>query len=381
MDEKNQNQIIETMEAAQNIALVLPQSPTLDAAATAAALFHVLAKAGKAITVLASQDFPEQLDFLAKGIKTIQTLPSQSGLEIKVATEHAQLDQLSYQVAEDGIHIFLQAKPDSGQFSPEDVQASLPAASSDLFIIIGASTLEDLGETYNTQVDLFFKTPKLVIDINPDNTYFGTHHAVEVTASSVGEIVAELIVSQRPAWLDELSATALLAAITSATSSFQSIKTTPNALSLAADLVSRGAKQQDVVLHLYKTKPFPLLKLWGRALARAQYIEQSSLLFSVLTMSDYAKTGTSVALAESVLLELLENSATAHSVCVLSESDDGIRVYLASLPHVLHDDLTPALGGRVLSRRQVRSLYTLSVVQLSTFDIMEAETRLLQAFA
>jgi nanoRNase/pAp phosphatase (c-di-AMP/oligoRNAs hydrolase) len=379
MDEKNQTQLIETMAAAQNIALVLPTHPTMDATATAVALFQILNSQGKTVTLLSTQDLPKQLSFLFGEIKTTLGLPNQAGLEIRVNTNHAELDQLSYQVETDGIHIFLHAK--SGEFLPEDVVAKEPGPACDLLITVGASSLEDLGELYSTQVDLFFKTPKLVIDTNPDNTYFGTQHAVDVTASSVGEIVASAIVASKPEWLSVESATALLTAITSATNSFQSIKTTPGSLSLAADLIARGAKQQDVVLHLYKTKPFPLLKLWGRALARAKFVEPASLLFSELLMSDYAKTETSADLAESVLMELLENSASAHSVALLAETTDGIKLFIASLPHVTQQERLESLGGRVLSRTQVRGLYTLTVLQLPAFDIVQAENALLQAFA
>ena len=82
-----------------------------------------------------------------------------------------------------------------------------------------------------------------------------------------------------------------------------------------------------------------------------------------------------------MLLELLENSASAHSVALLAETTDGIKLYIASLPHVTQQERLEGLGGRVLSKSQVRGLYTLTVVQLPAFDIVQAESALLQAFA
>jgi nanoRNase/pAp phosphatase (c-di-AMP/oligoRNAs hydrolase) len=375
MDEKTQKQIMETIEAASSVALVLPQSPTFDAAATVVALFRMLSAAGKTVSILSVDPIPEQLTFLSQGVVLQQALTASGALEVWVSTKQAKLDQLSYQVADDSIRIYLTAK--EGSFVPTDVVAHQSAAGCDLLIIVGAASLEDLGSVYNSQVDLFFNTPKLVIDTNPDNSYYGTHHLVDVTASSVGEVVASMVVTEKPQWINEQAATALLAAITANTQSFQSIKTTPHALALASELVSRGANQQDVVLHLYKTKPFSLLKLWGRALARAQFIDQSSFLYSVLTQADYAKTVTSIAMAESVLLELLDNSASAHTIALLAESEDGVRVYIATMPHIQQQLLLDAIGGRILAKRQVKGLYALAIIQLAVTDVQQAEQALL----
>jgi len=379
MDEKNQKQVLEVIDQAKTIALALPESPSLDAAATAAALFHVLTQNGKAVTVLLDEPFPEKLDFLGADLSVKNSLPSAKGLEVRVSTAHAQLEQLSYTIEDDSVRIFLQAK--NGEFQPTDIIARQPGPAVDLIITVGASSLEDLGNIYNANVDLFFATPKLAIDTNPENSYFGTTHLIEVTASSLGEVVGYLFLEQRPENLDAHTATALLAAITAATHSFQSIKTTPHTLSLAAELVNRGAQQQEVVLHLYKTKPFPLLKLWGRALARTQIIEQPSLLYSELTLVDFEKTGTVPELAESVLLELLDNSANAHSVAIASESPDGVRVYLASLPHVQQQAAMEALGGRVLHTRKLKGLYVLQIIQLSTRDVSQVLSQLIQALS
>lgn len=355
------------IDQAKSIALALPENPGLDAAATAAALFHILQKSGKTVTLLLAEPFPEQLDFLHKDLVVQKTVPADKGLEIRVSTARTQLDQLSYTIEPDGIHIFLKAK--DGAFEPTDIEARKPSPALDLIITIGASSLEDLGLIYSANVDVFFATPKLVIDTNPDNSYFGTTHMVEVISSSLGEIVGRMLLSQRPEAVDEFVSTALLTALTAATHSFQSVKTTPQTLSLAADLVNAGAKQQEVVLHLFKTKPFPLLKLWGRALARAQVIEQPSLLYSELTLADFEKTGTTFELAEGVLSELLDNSANAHSVVVASETPEGVRVYLASLPHVQQQPVIEALGGRVFYKRVLKGLYVLQVVQLSSHDL------------
>lgn len=346
MDEKNKVQIIDFFNANKSFGIVLPRLSNIDLQASAIALFLALAKNEKELSIISNSSLQTELGFLSHGIELKQTVPNGSSFEIVVSNEHAKADQLSYQVEDDGLHIFLQAK--NGKLSASDVKINEGQDGLDALIILGATSPEDLGNIYSDNTELFFKIPKLVIDNNLENTYFGNLNLVEVTSSSLGEIVAGLLLSSEHQWIDENVATALLTAITSATQSFQSIKTSPKALELAAGLINRGAKQQEVVKALYKTKPFSLLKLWGRALAKVQTSPNSKILYAALTSSDFEKTETVPEQINEVLTELLDNSSGNEVIAIFADGPV-VKIAMACLPHINIDEILLKVSGELIS--------------------------------
>ena len=120
----------------------------------------------------------------------------------------------------------------------------------DLIIALEAHSLEDLGGLYEHNADLFFETPKINIDNNPENEYFGAVNLVDVTATSVAEILTGLLQEYEAQLLDEDIATCLLTGIISKTQSFQDVQTTPRAFLKASELVSLGGRQQDYKKYL-----------------------------------------------------------------------------------------------------------------------------------
>ncbi len=379
MDDKIQKQAIEFLRNSQTVAVVLPTDATIDKVATGLALHHMLSSRGKTVSLIFDGPLPEAVSFLAAHVAPSATLAVTTALEVVISTKTATLDQLSYQVEDDGVHIFLH--PRDGMFSAADVATHEGAAAFDALVIVGVSTPEDLGAIYQQNADLFFNTPKIVFDTSPDNAYFGTINVVDVTASSLGELVTDLLSATEPGWIQGPAATALLTAVIASTNSFQSVKTTPRTFAVASDLITMGADQQEVVKHLYKTKPFSLLKLWGRALARAQFIQSASLLYTLLTAADFAKTETTIDMAEDVLQEMLDSSTGAHTIALLAEHADGVRLVTAALPHVSLVSVFEALGATTLSSATVRGLYTKTVLMLPMADVTLAERELLKAFA
>jgi nanoRNase/pAp phosphatase (c-di-AMP/oligoRNAs hydrolase) len=148
--------------------------------------------------------------------------------------------------------------------------------------MMGVSNMESLGELYQNNSEVFYQTTKIAISNNIDQEYYAAVTWVEATAASLTEQIG--------AWLEndqkinnDVMATALLAGIIEQTQSFRDPKTTPNTLELASKLIKHGAKQQEIIQHLFKTKPFNLLQLWGRAMARVQVNPENTILYSVLT--------------------------------------------------------------------------------------------------
>lgn len=349
MEDKILQQISNTLERAQRIAIVLPQSISIDLAATAQALQLILNNLGKSAVIATTGALPKGLNFLNPDIELTNILsmagPEQlitSNLEIVVPQEESSLSELSYEVKQNNLHIFLHAQ--AGGFDKSSVKVLEPQIKPELLILLGAQSFEGFGDIYQSSAEMFFETPKLVIDNNPENTYFGTINLIDISAVSVGEIVADWLLTSYSNEIQPNIATALLGAITSATQSFQSARTTPRVFALASDLVNKGADQQLVVRSLYKTKSFGLLKLWGRALARAHELEGYGLLYSTLSNQDYEKTLTDESLAQAVLEEFLDQAAGVQIVALFAQQDQNTNLLLASLPHINIEKIAEGLS-------------------------------------
>jgi len=107
------------------------------------------------------------------------------------------------------------------------------------------------------------------------------------------------------------------------TGSFQNSNTTPKSLTVSAQLVAGGGRQQEIVQHVYKTRPLSTLKLWGRALTKLQYDPAARVVWSSLTREDFAETGGTPTEAKAVIDALMSSAPDAEVILLLRESDEG----------------------------------------------------------
>jgi nanoRNase/pAp phosphatase (c-di-AMP/oligoRNAs hydrolase) len=371
-------QIADYINRSRKVLLALPLHVTVDRLCSAYALNNILAKLGKETVIASAAGALPNVNFLPDLPPVLTEINSGKSLVVNVATTKAQLDELSYQTEADRVQIFLKAK-DSGQFLPEDVTVSAASENYDLVITLGAQSLEDLGGLYHKSTELFFNTPKINLDIDAGNEYFGTINLIDVTASSIAEVAAQIIASLEQAVTDENVATSLLGGIIANTHSFQDAVTTPKTLTTASALIAQGARQQDIIQSLYKTKDFSLLKLWGRALARIKTIPEVSLLYSLLTRSDFEKTGEDNDRLMLVLRELLENVTGFKTVALLGEQEQGVRVLIAGLPHANILGTVRKLTKEAVNAIPLLGLYQVVVVDLPSASLADAEQQLLSA--
>jgi nanoRNase/pAp phosphatase (c-di-AMP/oligoRNAs hydrolase) len=85
------------------------------------------------------------------------------------------------------------------------------------------------------------------IDYHRINEQFGSVNYVDQNASSVCEMLVSLFESLEQGIIDESIATALYTGITSATHNFTIPDTTAKSMTVAAQMLAAGAKQQEVV--------------------------------------------------------------------------------------------------------------------------------------
>jgi nanoRNase/pAp phosphatase (c-di-AMP/oligoRNAs hydrolase) len=338
------NTILKTLSAAKRVAVVLPEQVNIDLFAAAAAFAGFLKQSVKQSTVFSSAKTLPSLPFLKDKLEVFPGMNDGTQLAIKISNSHAQLSELRYDKGDDGITLYI--TPKEGQFMSSDVSVLPSAANFDLVVIIGAANFEQLGDIYNSNTKLFFETPHINIDINPANEFFGTVNFVPTTASSLSEAVMDILEAQGS--IDENIATALLAGIISQTSSFRDPKTTPESLLKASRLVTAGARQQDIIQYLYKTKPLPLLQLWGRALARLTASTEKQVLTAVVTKSDLEKTQVGVDQLPIVVKDIIEMISGYSLIFFLAELPNGVQVVAAGLPFEdLQKVMADLQGGQI----------------------------------
>lgn len=340
--------ILKTIGSAERIAVVLPQQVNLDLLAAAVALATAIASPGggspKTAMIFSVAKAMPRLPFLKAMPPVYSALSTGPQLAIKVSNQNAQPSELRYEKSDDGLTVYI--TPSTGQFAEGDVSVLPSAGKFDLVIILGAANLEQLGRIYTDNTKLFFETPNINIDTNPANEFYGTMNFVHTTASGVSEVVMDIIEAmtgvdgsvqanapQMSALANDTVSTALLAGIISQTASFRDPRTTPNSLLKASRLVSAGARQQDIIQHLFKTKPLSLLQLWGRALARLTALPEKQTLTAVLTKSDLEKTQVGIESLPIIVKDIIEMITGYSLVVLLAElSVGGVEVVAAGLP-------------------------------------------------
>lgn len=368
-DANLQKQIFESFNRANRILIPLGPHPSGDSLASALALAEFLRRLRKEPWVVTAGTVHERFRFLPGASQVQNAIQQSRGFIIAVRTQNAPLDELSYHLDEQASLVNIYLRPKSGQYQSSDVSFRSDKFPYDLIVSLDIPSLDQLGELYDRNTDLFFETPIINIDHHSNNEHFGEINLVEVTATSTAEILMELLESFEAGLIDGDIATNLLAGILVETNSFQNNRTTPKAFLRASSLISLGANQQDIVKNLYKTKSIGLLKLWGRALARLKESPELGLSYSILKSDDLVKAG-SMDIAE-VMDELVISLSDSRIVILLAETAPGeIQGYLYT-----HPSLSSLEVENLFSAQQQKE--NVSHFIMTGRSVVEAETDVL----
>ncbi len=343
MQRSDQEKLFELIGKSQRILIALPKHPNGDTLGGSLALAAFLRKLNKDVEIYCEEKDFGNLSFLP-GIEEIHhEILFPKSFIISVKTNNAKLDELSYDLLPENVNIYL--KPKEGVFSPEDVSFSSDVTQFNLIICVDVPSLEALGALYEKNAEMFFAVPKVNIDNHIHNDNYGNINIVDVTASSSSEILLALLRDYEASLIDQDIATNLLTGIITETNSFQHNRTTPSSFVNASELIAYGAKQQEIVRNLFKTKELPVLKLWGRAMARIQIISEYDTIFSVVGISDIEKSEASEADIFQVARDFMVNINDAKMIFFVAERPDSLEMYVASNPNIKLTELVNYLGG------------------------------------
>lgn len=330
-----EQQFQELINQSNHILITFRRDYSNDAVAAALALASYLNKLDKRFSLVVSDwQLPNELAFLP-GVDGVQNkITNLQQFVIALDLKDKKVDEFSYDVKKNdddkSNKLEIYVTPGQGSFDEQDVSVGSSDYRYDTIITLDTPDLESLGEIYNSNAEFFFKTIIINIDHNVVNENFGQLNLVELNASSVSEILYNLITKIDANLIDEQMATALLTGIIAKTQSFKSAKVVPATLHSASDLINKGADKDKIIQNLYRTKTLTTLKLWGRVLARLQHDKHLKFVWSAIPHSDFVKAGAGAEDIRGVVEEMISNTPQTEIILILyelAESGVGGQLY------------------------------------------------------
>ena len=256
-------------------------------------LFYTLKKLNKNVNVFI-ENIPEKFQFF----NDFQTNNSKEFI-ISLNSAQKEVEQLRYENNEQNLKIYLTLR--KGEIQEKDIKLNTVMKDPnftqtksdkqpDLLVVLGTESLDNVKCSQQNFQNIF-ETPILNIDNQPSNENFGDVNLIDMT-SSLSEISLELIKTIEKNAISKDIATYLLAGIIWSSQNLQNPKTRPKTFETASWLIEKGAEHQEIIRHLYKTKPISSVKLFGKALEKLKFYAQNKLYLILLEARDFQESGT-----------------------------------------------------------------------------------------
>ena len=324
--EKIRKQIIELIKRSNKI-LLMPSTPVDgDSLGSALALYLVLKKIGKEVTVVCADPIPDAFKFLPTAKVISNEFSAAKDFIVTLDCKKSKINTIRTKLEHDKVNIILTAK--KGQFSKEDVSFHHGPNKYDMIVTVDTADLEQLGRFYEDNTEMFTSLPVVNIDHHASNDNYGKINYIDIMACATTEIIIPLVedfekeVGKK--LMDEDIATLLLAGIITDTGSFQNANTTPRSFASSAKLIKYGARQQEIIKHVFKTKNLSTLKLWGRILSKIKVDGDHRMVWSTISQKDLRETNSSPDETGGIIDELLSNAPGSEIVVLIKEKDGGI---------------------------------------------------------
>lgn len=260
MDQNARQQIIDRLKEANNVLITVSANPSVDQLAACIGITLVLNHLGKHATAVFSGDVPSTIEFL-KPEATLEK-NTDSLRDFIIALDKSKADKLRYKVEDKVVKIFI--TPYRTSLSERDLEFSQGDFNVDAVLAIGVHERTDLDKAIVAHGRILHDATVISIN-NKDQGNLGAINWVDLNASSLAEMMAELTKGIATEAIDGQMATAFMTGIVAETDRFSNTKTSPQTMSLAAELMAAGANQQLIASKLENSKPIP--KLAGKEAA------------------------------------------------------------------------------------------------------------------
>lgn len=348
MELSPKQQAIELIKKSNRLLVLGHKNPDGDFVGSALALAKALSDLGKSVELVITADIPpiyQYLPFL-KSVK--RSLLLTEGKILRIDTTKIPVSGMKYQKNEDSLDVVLETDKNL-KFEFIEIINGTPKP--DAIIVLDTPDVEKIDQVYDKNTELFFEVPIINIDHHAGNEYFGSVNLVDLTASSTAEILVSLFEALGIKISDPDSATCLLTGIISDTQSFRSQSTTPKSLTVAAQLLAAGGRQQEIITNLYKKRPITLMKLWGEMLSGISKDKTHHFAWTKVSLPGGSVAGVSAGDVLDAADELLTNVPDAEIVLVICEKSPGkVEARLTGSKNTNVLPLAELFGGSGTSR-------------------------------
>ena len=327
MELSPRNQVIKLFQDKEKILITTHAKPDGDAISSVLALFLILEKLGKKnIKAVCADPIPDVFNFLPHKEKFEQKCLFTKNFIMSLDCSKVSINSLNW--TQDNGKLNIVISPKNGNFEKENVSFFQEKEDFDTIVCLDCADLKQIGGLFTNNTELFAENLIINIDHHISNTNYGKINLVDAQACSTTEVLFSLLLDLEKKFskkiLDKNIATLLLTGIITDTGSFQNPNTTPKSFDIAADLIEAGARQQEIIRRLFKTKNLSTLKLWGQVLSKIENDPLHRMVWAKVSQKDLQKVGAKVDELDGILDDLLSNAPGAEIVLLLKEKEDGL---------------------------------------------------------
>ncbi len=249
---KYDSQIVELknlLPSAKNILITIPTGADIDKLAAGLALFLTFETAGKQVSIACDDNILVGHTHLF-GVDHVQkTLPTTEGGNLTLVLEGVAasdntvpaLEKLDWYAEGSNLNLVFHVQP--GQtFQPAKIVPKYQGSGFNLIFAVGAVNLNSLGNIYLANTQAFSGTHVVNVDIQSANTSFGATNVLDSQASSVSEVMVNLL-SDLGLAMDADSASNLLAGIFEVTKNLTDPKVTADTYMAVANCLRVGGRK------------------------------------------------------------------------------------------------------------------------------------------
>lgn len=282
-----EEQIFRQIEKAKNILISFNANWGGDAIASSLALFLYLKAKNKNVEIAASlenmseeQSNKSPWNFLPAFSEIRGKLSNLRKFIVSLNIGEATINQIKYTLDNERLNFII--SPEKGWFKDADISYSSSGFKYDLIFVIDSPDLESLASIYDNNVEFFYKTILINIDHKASNEEFGQINLLDLNLVSSAELLYWLFKHDEGFKIDEDIATCLLAGIIDKTKNFKNPNLSPRTLLNSSKLIKLGARREEIVDKIYRSKPIAILRLWGEILKNLQITDNKLLAWSYL---------------------------------------------------------------------------------------------------
>ncbi len=244
MDNQKQ-QVVERLQQANNILVTVSNNPSVDQLSACIGLTLALNKMGKHATAVFSGQVPSTIEFLQPE-RTIEK-NTDSLRDFIIALDKSKADKLRYKVEDRMVKIFI--TPYRTSITDKDLDFSQGDFNVDVVLAIGVHMQAELDQAITSHGRILHDATVMAINTKP-GAELGSINWIDASVSSLSELSVQVIDDLDKKLMDGQIATAFLTGIVAETERFSNNKTTPQTMSISAELMSAGANQQLVATKL-----------------------------------------------------------------------------------------------------------------------------------